>query len=525
MAEERVLVQGSERQAPAGAVSVGPAAPDQPIQVTIVVRPRAKPPDPASTAGVALSREEFAQRYGAAPDDVAAVERFASSFGLTVVAADLNRRSVVVSGTVKTVSAAFGATLHRYEQNGVAFLGRTGALSIPASLGPVVRGVHGIDNRPQARAHFRHIRRPHAASVSFTADQIGKLYGFPTDATGKGQTIALIELGGGYVPSDVDKYFRGLGLATPPLISVGVDGGSNSPTGDPTSADGEVLLDIEVAGALAPGATIVVYFAPNTDSGFLDAITTAVHDATNRPTIVSISWGGPESTWTQQSLTNYDQAFADAATLGVTVTAAAGDSGSSDGVTDGRAHVDFPSSSPHVLGCGGTSLRGSGITIASETVWNDGAGNGATGGGVSDAFALPSWQSGAGVPVSANPGGRVGRGVPDVAGDADPQTGYAIVVDGKNEILGGTSAVAPLWAGLVALLNERRGSALGFINAALYAHATAFRDITQGTNGAYSAASGWDACTGLGSPNGSALEIAFAGPARPGRGASRRGAP
>jgi kumamolisin len=268
-----------------------------------------------------------------------------------------------------------------------------------------------------------------------------------------------------------------------------------------------------------------VYFAPNTDQGFLDAITTAVHDATNHPTIVSISWGGPESTWTQQSLTNYDQAFADAATLGVTVTAAAGDSGSSDGVADGKAHVDFPSSSPHVLGCGGTTLRGSGVTIASETVWNEGPGNGATGGGVSDAFALPSWQNGVGVPVSVNPGGRVGRGVPDVAADADPQTGYAIVVDGRNEILGGTSAVAPLWAGLVALLNERRGSALGFINAALYAHASAFRDITQGTNGAYSAGSGWDACTGLGSPNGSALEVALAVPARPSRGASRRGAP
>jgi kumamolisin len=296
------------------------------------------------------------------------------------------------------------------------------------------------------------------------------------------------------------------------LISVGVDGASNSPTGDPTTADGEVMLDIEVAGALAPGATIVVYFAPNTDQGFLDAITTAVHDATNRPTIVSISWGGPESTWTQQSLTNYDQAFADAATLGVTVTAASGDSGSSDGVADGKAHVDFPSSSPHVLGCGGTSLRGSDVTIASETAWNDSSGNGATGGGVSDVFALPSWQSGVGVPVSANPGGRVGRGIPDVAGDADPQTGYAIVVDGRSEVLGGTSAVAPLWAGLVALLNERRGSPLGFINAALYAHASALRDITQGTNGAYSAAPGWDPCTGLGSPNGSALETALAVP-------------
>ena len=269
------------------------------------------------------------------------------------------------------------------------------------------------------------------------------------------------------------------------------------------------MLDIEVAGAVAPGARIVVYFAPNTDQGFLDAITTAIHDTTNAPTIVSISWGGAESTWTQQSLTNYDQALGEAAALGVTVMVASGDSGSSDGVSDGKAHVDFPASSPNVLACGGTSVRASGTTIASETVWNDGASGGSTGGGISDVFPLPSWQANAGIPPSANAGGRVGRGVPDVAGDADPETGYAIVVDGQNEIFGGTSAVAPLWAGLVALLNQHRGTSLGFVNPELYAHPSALHDITSGTNGAYTAKAGWDACTGLGSPNGTALEAAL----------------
>jgi kumamolisin len=230
------------------------------------------------------------------------------------------------------------------------------------------------------------------------------------------------------------------------------------------------------------------------------------------PTVVSISWGGPESTWTQQARSALDQAFADAAQLGVTVCVAAGDSGSSDGVGDGKAHVDFPASSPHALACGGTTLRTTTASgqagIASETVWNE-SGDGATGGGISDAFALPTWQSAAGVPPSANDG-HVGRGVPDVAGDADPATGYQVRIDGTTTVIGGTSAVAPLWAALVALLNQHRGTALGFVNPLLYAHPDAFRDVTSGTNGAYAARSGWDACTGLGSPNGAKLLAALA---------------
>jgi kumamolisin len=204
-------------------------------------------------------------------------------------------------------------------------------------------------------------------------------------------------------------------------------------------------------------------------------------------------------------LSNFDAAFADAATLGITVCVAAGDNGSSDGVTDGKAHVDFPASSPHVLACGGTSLVLRGASVSSETVWNDGPQAGATGGGVSDAFALPAWQRNAGVPPSVNPGAHVGRGVPDVAGDADPQTGYVTLVDGQRGVIGGTSAVAPLWAGLTARINQASGVALGFFNAQLYAQANALSDITVGNNGAYAAGPGWDACTGLGSPNGTKL--------------------
>jgi kumamolisin len=292
--------------------------------------------------------------------------------------------------------------------------------------------------------------------------------------------------------------------------------GSNDPTGDPDGPDGEVMLDIEVAGSIAPGAKIVAYFAENTDAGFLNAITTAAHDTTNNPSIISISWGGAESSWTDQAMTSMDEAFQSAAAMGVTVCVAAGDNGSTDGVTDGLNHVDFPSSSPNVLACGGTRLVGSGSTITSETVWNEQANNeGATGGGISDFFPLPSYQANAEVPPSANPGGHIGRGVPDVAGDADPTTGYNVIVDGQSSVIGGTSAVAPLWSGLIALINQSIGKPAGFVNPLLYQKGDSagdFNDITSGNNGSYSAGPGWDACTGLGSPIGAEVATVLGAP-------------
>jgi kumamolisin len=245
----------------------------------------------------------------------------------------------------------------------------------------------------------------------------------------------------------------------------------------------------------------------------VDAIAAAVHDAVNRPSVISISWGAPETEWTAQGLAAMDQAFQDAAALGVTVCCAAGDAGSSDqnpanGAPDGRAHADFPASSPYVLACGGTRLAGSGGTIASETVWNDNPQTSATGGGVSEVFDLPAYQSTANVPRSVNPGAKKGRGVPDVAGNASPATGYRVRVDFFEFVVGGTSAVSPLWAGLVALMNQQLGKPVGWLNPVLYGPVVgsgSFHDITSGNNGAYSANGGWDACTGWGSPDGSRL--------------------
>lgn len=516
MAVERVALPGSERKAEEGARVVGTPNLSEIIEVTVLLR-RVKPIAPREQAEP-LTREEFAAEYGADPADVERIEDFAQEHDLTVVSVDLARRSVILSGTIASMNEAFATQLKLYQYETGLYRGRTGELFIPADLQEIVMGVFGLDNRPQAQTRYRrrlNVIGPRAAGdTSYTPIDIARLYDFPAGNNGSGQTVAIIELGGGYRTSDLQTYFRNLGIALPKVTAVSVDGATNTPAGDPTSADGEVLLDIEVTGAIAPGAKIAVYFAPNTDQGFLDAITTAVHDRVRKPSVISISWGGPESTWTQQALQGFDQAFQDAGVLGVSVCAASGDDGSVDGTTDGKAHVDFPSSSPHVLACGGTRLESSGGRITNEVVWNHGPGRGASGGGVSEFFPLPAFQNSAQVPVSVNPPHFKGRGVPDVAGDADPATGYQIHVDGTDAVFGGTSAVAPLWAALITLINQQRATPVGDIHAAIYgplSGAKPFHDIVSGNNGAYSARPGWDACTGLGSPDGANLLRALGG--------------
>jgi kumamolisin len=448
-----------------------------------------------------LSPAELAATYGAAPDDMSAVSRVLASHGIDVVASDPASRRVRIEGATGDLEALFGATLERPADGAHARM-RSGELTIPRELDGVVTAVLGLDTRQQAQT--RHVvAAPQATRVSYSPVELAAIYGMPT-ATGKGQTVAIIELGGGFAQSDLDAYFRGLGIIAPTVAARGVDGATNKPGQDPQGADGEVLLDIEVVGAIATEAEVVVYFAPNTDDGFLDAVATATH-ASPTPVAISISWGQSEDQWTAQSRTAMDQAFADAAALGITVTAAAGDNGSGDHDTSGGpVHADFPASSPHVLGCGGTTLEATDGTVTSEVVWDGGASGGATGGGVSDTFALPEWQQDAGVPERAGTT-TTGRGVPDVAGNADPATGYQVYVDGQSMVIGGTSAVAPLWAGLVARIAETAGP-LGLLQPRLYPTApnggssTALRDITSGSNGAYQARVGWDACTGLGVP-------------------------
>ena len=512
--EKRVELPGSEREAfhaqGLGALqrpaTVEAASDGETITVTVLV-PRRKEIDTESLGSAPhLSYEKFAEQHGPRQESVEKVEDFARQFGLRVAAVnEPGRRSLHLTGTRTEMERAFGVSLQEHVFEGEKLRTREGAIFLPQSLIGHVEAVLGLDNRPQAKPHFRKIRAQ-ATNVSYTPVQVASLYGFPSGAKATGQTIGIIELGGGYKPADITAYFKGLGLAAPSVTAVSVDGGKNAPT-NANSADGEVLLDIEVCAAVAPGAKIVVYFAPNTDQGFADAISQAAHDTTHKPSVISISWGGPESSWTTQAITAMESACQAAAALGVTITAAAGDDGATDGVSGTAKHVDYPASSAFVLGCGGTKLTGSGSTISSEVVWNELSNNeGATGGGFSSRFALPSWQKGVVQPSSSTK-----RGVPDVAGDADPATGYKVQVDGRNEVIGGTSAVAPLWAGLIALSNAVNGKQAGFANPALYKAAkTAFRDITSGHNGStssngFAASAGWDACTGLGSPKGAAV--------------------
>ncbi len=525
------------------------------------------------------SREAIAAERGASPDDIAKIDAFARDHHLTVVETSIARRTIKLSGTIADLEAAFQPNLKQMKVEGKVIRARTGAITVPADLANIVVAVLGFDNRPAVQPHLVYRDGPPAPAVngtrgakkgfatskgrtagaakkagasaksngrggrasivrprnapdgSFKPTEVAKLYNFPANLDGAGQCIAIIELnstdennnvtGTGFSASDLKAYFQAIGVPMPAVSAVGVDGGANKPGPDP-NADGEVMLDIEVAGAVAPGASIAVYFAPNTDQGFVDAVTTAVHDSVRKPSVVSISWGAQEEAWTDQALTAFDAALQDAAAMGVTVCCAAGDDGSSDirnkNQRDGKPHVDFPAADPFALACGGTKLEGSGATIQSEVVWNEGTSG--TGGGVSNHFGLPTYQAHASVPK--NPKGKKGRGVPDIAGDADPQTGYQVkLVGGEDTVIGGTSAVAPLWAGLVAVLNQKLATLgkpmLGFCNPFLYnhvSHSGAFHDIVTGNNdieglGKYKARKGWDPCTGLGTPDGEKLLTAL----------------
>jgi kumamolisin len=495
---DRWIVPGSARTRPPGEF-VSVADPREVVDVTVIVRSKYG----GELLPGHLSREEFAVSYGAGEGDLERVESFAADHGLSVVQRDAARRSVRLSGTVAQMCDAFGVSLSTYRLENVTFRGRTGTISLPSELQGVVEGVFGLDTRPQAKPRVRIATQP---ATSFTPPQVAVLYDFPQNVDGTGQTIGIVELGGGYNASDLSTYCSELGIPVPSVTVVPVDGASSAP-GQDQNADAEVMLDVEMAGTIAHGAKIVLYFAPNTDQGFIDAVTTAVHDQTNVPSVISISWGDAESNWTSAAMTSLDQACAAAAAMGVTVCVASGDGGSSDGVGDGKPHADFPASSPHALGCGGTTLSASGTTISSEIAWDD------SGGGVSDFFALPSWQANANVPAPSTAQG--GRGVPDVSADADPNSGYNVLVDGQGIVVGGTSASAPLWAGLIALMNQQLGSTVGFLNPKLYTlpgypkSPGPLHDITSGSNGAYRAGVGWDPVTGLGSPDGERLETAL----------------
>jgi len=503
-----VEVVGSHRAPPTQAAYVADLADDETVTASLYLKRKDDPtdlsgldrPDQRRMALHDRRREQYAA-------DIGLILRFAREHGLTAASIEPEKRLVRLTGKARAIEAAFRTHLAHYDhEDGHRFRARAGTISLPEDVAAVVESVLGLDTRRVARHHLVWAKSSQVSG--YEPNQVAAFYGFPTDATGKGECIALVELGGGYTDSDTRAAFAAMGLKAPSIVAVPVDGGANAPAPG-NDADTEVALDIQVAGGVAPGAKIAVYFAPNSDAGFADAISAAVHDSKNAPTVLSISWGSAESQWTGQAIQSMNSALQDAASVGLSVYVASGDSLATDGVGDGEAHVDFPASSPWAIGCGGTEITVKNGKIIAETVWNDGTSG--TGGGISDLFAVPAFQSGIPLPASVN-GGRQGRGVPDVAGNAAPSSGYKVVSNGRSGVVGGTSAVAPLWAGLTALLNQKSNAPLGFFLDKLYPASEGTRQIKTGNNKpsgsaiGYGAGGKWNACTGLGVPIGTALE-------------------
>jgi kumamolisin len=546
-----VPLADSDRVPRAGATALGPANPAERLSVTVYVRrdPKSKLTDDLVASALVppadrprVDRAAVARSTAAAPSDIAAVTKFARASGLEVVSSDANARSVQLAGTVAQLSAAFRVSLARYgyrdtQDRARTYRGRVGAVYIPRTLEGIVTAVLGMDNRPVGETLLarRYPKAPLTAATdptkrypgTFFPTTLGTLYDYPPGTDGTGECIAVLAFNGqtppgtpsgGYQIDALRAYFTELELPMPSIENVVVHGPGNEPgediTAEPHSMDttGEIMLDLCTVGALAPGAKIVVYFSVFTEQGWAGVMSAIANDTTHKPSVISCSYGNPEdaagTVWTRGAITATDAAFADAVRAQVTILCASGDDGSRDQAGDFRAHADFPASSPHVLGVGGTRLTATGSTIISETVWDDGPGS-RTGGGVSRLFPVPSWQAGAGVPVNVNPPHNPGRGVPDVAAVGDPRTGVLIIsVDGKTIYpVGGTSAAAPQWAALTARLNQALDAPVGFLNPILYTRLATgvLHDITQGDNGAYAAGPGWDACTGLGSPDGAAL--------------------
>jgi kumamolisin len=524
-----VPLPGSKRTLLPNSRPAGPINPSEIASVTVRVRSAGDPEalvkkayDLASTPMAErkyLTHEELGEQHGAKQEDLDKVEHFAQQHDLTVVHRSAAERSLVLNGKLGDLLAAFHADVQMYHHATGVYRGRRGEITLPEELSSIVTGVFGFDTRPKHRAPHRQKSAAHRGPGrrnGVAATGFATRYNFPADLDGTGQTIAIIELGGGYRSSDLKLFFQEIGVAPPKVSSISVDHAGNDPT-TPDSADGEVMLDIEVAGAVAPKANLAVYFAPNNgDKGFLDAISAAVHDSQRKPSVISISWGGPEISTDQQGVNAYHELFAAAGALGITVCIASGDHGTADldaSHWDEKIHVDHPACDDLVLGCGGTQ-----IDSGKDVVWNDGTpfdgnvpggGGWASGGGISEIFAVPSYQANAKLPVSID-NGKPGRGVPDIAMSA---TNYFTRVDTSESASGGTSAVAPLMAALVARLNQAKKKNVGFLNPFLYSNVAkgVVKDVTLGTNAikdtlkGYTAGTGWDACTGLGTPDGTAI--------------------
>jgi kumamolisin len=519
MTGRKIALAGSDRVEPEGAVLVGDVDPDERIVVTLHLKRRS--PDkfqPGSAGDLArLSRPITrrgltTQRKRTHARAAARVGKFAKAVGLVVLSVNLAERAVMLEGSARQMGQIFGATLCIYDDGDRRFRARIGQLTIPAEIAPWTRAILGLDQRPLAAKPVNRLQSVAGAGAGtgLWPTEVAALYGIPLDHDTSSVCVGIIALGGGYLRSDLTKALAGMQREDRTAIDQSVSGSGNT-FGGGTQADQEIALDLQIIAGLLPKARIVVYFAPNTIQSIIAAVNQAIFDDVNRPQVLSVSWGSAEKFWTVPGRDAMQAVLADAQRLRVSVVFASGDELATAGLTDGKAHVWFPASSPYALGCGGTILGGDATRVATEVVWNDGSSG--TGGGISDVFPVPAYQLNLALPPSVNDG-AARRGVPDVAGAAAGTPGYRVVLNGTETVKEGTSAVAPLWAALIAIANAQRGTPIGFINSVLYSNPSLFRPIVQGNNRAdgkgYDAGGSWNACTGLGVPKGSDIIAALA---------------
>ena len=555
-------LRGSARSRPAGATRVGRLDAATQVAVRVILRRRASPAAGPSLEEYlythplrreALSADDYAARYGADDGDIAGVTAFLGQGGLTVTETHAASRTVRASGTAAQVEALFAITLCQYRTPAPASSGNSaqnpdaqaywsheGPIHLPAHLADAVIAVFGLDTRPLGG---RNINGDPPVTDLTDVPAVMKRYDFPPNSAA-GQTVGIFATDGGYAPGDIDKYYTTLNatmgvpgtFAAPTIVPIEtIDGTQNDP-GDP---DLETTQDICIASTVAQGATIAVYFFASHETGWVGALQEATFPTGGNPapSVLSTSYYIADGDDPNGLITNSGSvvpasvldavslAFQDAAGQGLTVCVASGDNGADSRVEDGMQHVQYPATDPWVLSVGGTTI---GLDLSNnpvEYVWNDDTG--ATGGGVSAYFARPAWQSAAGVPTSLLTG-KPGRGVPDVAANASENSGYDNIYCTENipdpSVGGGTSAAAPLYAGLFAQINAALGTPVGFVNPVLYALGntvcaqvngnTIGSPINNSFNGVtgYLADSGWNACTGWGTINGQALLAALRQP-------------
>ena len=530
---KHVVLPGSKRGKDPLATKIADVDPKEQIVVTIGLA-GPKLPGPDEHVGETMTPEQFAEKFGT---DKAAADKVAKSlkkFGLTVENVSLETRSMKVSGTAAAIEKAFKpqmSIMHSAKQGD--YRGRSGTpLQIPAELKGLITGVFGLDTRKMA-----HRKATAAATTAHAAGALAPLtpadlearYNFPPgDAAG--QKIAIAEFGGGYFVDDLTAYCQKFGRAVPNISAVGIDAPAytlkqilalpKKKRAEQLDDSVEVMMDVQVVAGLCPGADITVYFSTFDEKGWVDLLNAVI---AARPVAVSISWGLAEDDpqWSSSAVGAINDRLNAARLLGITACVSSGDDGSGDQVDDGNAHTDFPSCSPFALSVGGTMLKKSSGAVKEVTWWESPGrrtnnGGGATGGGVSTVFPRPAWQT---VKVkSVNPGSIDGRIMPDIAALAGPPF-YDLIFGGQDSPNGGTSASAPLWAALIARVNQQlpAGKQQRYVTPLLYAKAPSgksvgqesSRDVASGNNisnpepgKGYKASAGFDAVSGWGVPDG-----------------------